>query len=105
VISNLVGIPMSLLAFVLPPLMELRLRGAGQSSRVRIVGYYTLALAGLVICIVTTVFSFLGFADDYDDYGCGDATRPCAAVVPDPTESPAAVPRMLWAVAQMALGF
>ena len=89
VITNLVGIPMSILAFVLPPMMELRLLGFANVSKVRIVLYSTLAIVGLAICIVTTVYSFLGVDVDYTD--CSDATQPCAVFV-DPTAAPTEVP-------------
>ena len=92
VITNLVGIPMSVLAFVLPPLMEIRLIGWANVSRVRATAYIALAAIGLAICIVTTVYSFLGTSIDYEAAGCDPAELPCFAPEEPATPVPTVIP-------------
>ena len=104
VITNLVGIPMSVLAFVLPPMMELRLLGFANVPKVKVILYCALAFTGLAICIVTTIYSFLGYDDDYEQYNCPPQSESCTSAEPtEPTlaPEPTAVVQLAAAVVRM----
>jgi len=50
---------MSILAFVLPPLMHIALEGRDSFSTPKLLVYYSMVAGGTLCAILTTVFSFL----------------------------------------------